>query len=234
MSSVVIAGDTSGAITLQAPAVAGTTTLTLPASSGTIPVPTTVGTSGQLLQSNGASAPSWVTPAAGAMTFIQSVTAASSSTVSLTSLTSTYDMYMVVGTTCKATTGGSSLRVRFIIGGTAQSVSYKSNIIYTESGVSTFSNDNGNTSEILVNRFQFRNSTHSISFILYISNPSSTSVYKPITWQTFGSNSDPASTYQFGSGVYVGGTGAVTGLEFAASTSTIDSGTFRLYGISNS
>jgi len=36
MSSVVIAGDTSGSITLEAPAVAGTTTLTLPATSGTV------------------------------------------------------------------------------------------------------------------------------------------------------------------------------------------------------
>ena len=36
MSQVIIAGDTSGTITLQAPAVAGTTTLTLPATSGTI------------------------------------------------------------------------------------------------------------------------------------------------------------------------------------------------------
>ena len=36
MSSVVIAGDTSGTITLAAPAVSGTTTLTLPATSGTV------------------------------------------------------------------------------------------------------------------------------------------------------------------------------------------------------
>jgi hypothetical protein len=34
MSSVVIAGDTSGAITLAAPAVAGTNTITLPAATG--------------------------------------------------------------------------------------------------------------------------------------------------------------------------------------------------------
>lgn len=39
MSSVVIAGDTSGAITLAAPAVAGSNTLTLPAATGTILVP---------------------------------------------------------------------------------------------------------------------------------------------------------------------------------------------------
>jgi hypothetical protein len=36
MSSVVIAGDTSGSITLQAPAVAGSTTLTLPTTSANI------------------------------------------------------------------------------------------------------------------------------------------------------------------------------------------------------
>jgi hypothetical protein len=36
MSSVVISGDTSGAITLSAPAVAGTNTITLPAASGTV------------------------------------------------------------------------------------------------------------------------------------------------------------------------------------------------------
>lgn len=36
MSSVVIAGDTSGSVTLQAPAVAGSTVLTLPSTSGTL------------------------------------------------------------------------------------------------------------------------------------------------------------------------------------------------------
>jgi hypothetical protein len=35
MSSVVISGDTSGTVTLQAPAVAGTNTITLPAGTGT-------------------------------------------------------------------------------------------------------------------------------------------------------------------------------------------------------
>jgi hypothetical protein len=38
MSSIVVAGDTSGTITLQAPAVAGSTVLTLPATSGTVMV----------------------------------------------------------------------------------------------------------------------------------------------------------------------------------------------------
>jgi hypothetical protein len=36
MSAIIVAGDTSGTVTLQAQAVAGTTTLTLPATSGTV------------------------------------------------------------------------------------------------------------------------------------------------------------------------------------------------------
>ena len=38
MSSIVISGDTSGAITLSAPAVAGSNTITLPAATGTVMV----------------------------------------------------------------------------------------------------------------------------------------------------------------------------------------------------
>lgn len=44
MSSIVISGDTSGAITLAAPAVAGTNTLTLPALTGTVLTTATAGT----------------------------------------------------------------------------------------------------------------------------------------------------------------------------------------------
>jgi hypothetical protein len=56
MSSVIIAGDTSGSVTLSAPAVAGTPTLTLPTTTGTILTTTggvTPGTSGNILTSNG-------------------------------------------------------------------------------------------------------------------------------------------------------------------------------------
>jgi hypothetical protein len=93
-NAIDISGTTSGTVTLQAPSVAGTTTLTLPSTSGTIltsastattstnlaggsngTIPyqsasgTTqmlaVGTSGQVLQTNGAGAPTWVTPSSG-------------------------------------------------------------------------------------------------------------------------------------------------------------------------
>lgn len=65
MSSVVIAGDTSGSVTLAAPSVAGTTTLTLPATSGTILTTTggvAPGTSGNVLTSDGTN---WTSAAVG-------------------------------------------------------------------------------------------------------------------------------------------------------------------------
>ena len=46
MASVVIAGDTSGTVTLAAPATAGTTTLTLPTANGTV---ITTGSTGQVI-----------------------------------------------------------------------------------------------------------------------------------------------------------------------------------------
>jgi hypothetical protein len=100
MSSVVIAGNTSGTVTLQAPAVSGSTILTLPAVSGTIVTTTggnatsatnisdgiagnvpyqvspgvtsfvTNGTNGQLLTSNGSSPPTWTTVTGGAQGFV--------------------------------------------------------------------------------------------------------------------------------------------------------------------
>lgn len=44
MSSVVISGDTSGSVTLSAPAVAGSPTITLPSGSGTLTLPSGTGT----------------------------------------------------------------------------------------------------------------------------------------------------------------------------------------------
>jgi hypothetical protein len=66
MASVVIAGNTSGSVTLDAPAVAGTTVLTLPAVTGTFITTTSgvaPGTAGNVLTSNGTS---WTSAAAAA------------------------------------------------------------------------------------------------------------------------------------------------------------------------
>lgn len=68
MSSVIIAGNTSGTVSLSAPDVAGTTVLTLPATSGTVLTTTggvAPGTSGNVLTSNGTTWTSSALPAGG-------------------------------------------------------------------------------------------------------------------------------------------------------------------------
>ena len=119
MGSVVLNGATSGATTIT-PTDGVTATLSLPSttgtlltssgaisnlsggSNGTIPYQSAsgttqmlaVGTSGQVLQTNGAGAPSWVTPSSGAMTLISTQTA-SNSVITFTGLTG-YNDYLLV------------------------------------------------------------------------------------------------------------------------------------------
>lgn len=54
-----------------------------------------VGTSGQVLQSNGTSAPTWVTPSAGAMTLISTQTVSATTAISWTGL-SGYSQYILI------------------------------------------------------------------------------------------------------------------------------------------
>jgi hypothetical protein len=120
MSSVIIAGNTSGTITLDAPAVAGTTTLTLPTTSGTVLASgtavtaaqggtglTSVGTAGNVLTSNGTA---WTSaaPSSGGMTLLGTVTATSGNSLSLGSLnlTSYKSLYIsAVGISSSAVDG---------------------------------------------------------------------------------------------------------------------------------
>ena len=90
MSSVKIAGDTSGLITLAAPAAAGTNTITMPASTGTMAltsnittaVPSQTGNSGKYLTTNG-SATSWGTVASGGVTHLGTLTTTSGTSQAL-------------------------------------------------------------------------------------------------------------------------------------------------------
>lgn len=60
MSAIVIAGDTSGTITIQAPAVAGTNILTVPAVTGGIVAATASnGSNGQILVADSTGSPYW-------------------------------------------------------------------------------------------------------------------------------------------------------------------------------
>lgn len=89
--SIVLVGATSGSVTLQEPAVAGTTVLNLPATSGTILTTTggvTPGTAGNVLTSNGTTWTS-ATPAVPTQKVINVQTVTNSTRASLSSTGST-------------------------------------------------------------------------------------------------------------------------------------------------
>lgn len=135
MSSVVIAGDTSGTVTLAAPAVSGTTTITLPATSGTLLQSgtavtaaqggtglTSVGSSGNLLTSNGTAWVSSAPAAAGSMTLLGTVAATSGNSVSLGSLvlTSYTELHIAMNSVNASATGWN-----FVTGNNVQDNAYQ-------------------------------------------------------------------------------------------------------------
>jgi len=264
MSSVVISGDTSGAVTLQAPAVSGTTVLTLPATSGTVittasgtassattatnltggvagAVPyqsgagatgfSAAGTSGQLLQSNGVSAPTWVTPSSGALTFLSTVTASASATVDIeTTFSSTYDAYLLYVVDLTPATAGTIIYARLKIGGsyvTSATYTYAMNRSNDASGYLA-DNSAGDTTIRLSNNCSLGQMT------INIYSPSNTTKSKMINWQGVSITSTPNIAFANGVAYVTGTTAAMTGIRIFADTGNITSGTFRLYGVSNS
>lgn len=262
MSSVVIAGDTSGSVTLQAPAVSGSTVLTLPATSGTVittasgtaatatnlasgvagAVPyqsgsgatgfSAAGTSGQVLQSNGVSAPTWVTPSAGALTLLSTVTASASATVDIeTTFSSTYDAYLLYVVNLTPATAGTIIYARLKVGGsyvTSASYTYATN--RSSDAASTYSSDNsaGDSTIRLITNCSLGQMT------INIYSPSNTTKSKMINWQGVSITSTPNIAFANGVAYVTGTTAAMTGIRIFADSGNITSGTFRLYGVSNS
>ena len=103
MASIKLTGDTSGVITVSAPAVSGTNTITMPASTGTMAltsditteIPSQTGNSGKYLTTNG-SASSWGTVASGGMTLLSTVATTSGTSIATGTLDlSTYKTLQV-------------------------------------------------------------------------------------------------------------------------------------------
>jgi hypothetical protein len=108
MSSIQINGNTSGSITIEAPAVAGTNTLTLPASTGTV-LTDTAPKAGNILQvvslaaNQGGSAVSTTSATFGSTGFSLSITPSSSSSKILVITHGAMTQTQTSGTGCLAT-----------------------------------------------------------------------------------------------------------------------------------
>ena len=203
---------------------------------GTAIAVNTAGTSGFFLQSNGASAPTWVAASAGALTLLSTVTASTSSTVDIeTTFNSTYDAYLLVatGVTISAT---DNFYCRMKIGGSYLSTSTYANHLHmmkANDGTYTAVTNSGAAQINVTGNLPTSTASHSIDFVMRVYTPSSTTFQKIIDWQGVTINNSPTLMGFVGAGLNTG-TDALTGVQFFTGGGTINAGKFRLYGIANS
>jgi hypothetical protein len=201
------------------------------------------GTVGQVLTSGGAGvAPSFATPATGALVFISSQTVSGSpASVDFTSgINSTYDDYLITFENLQFTTVGgnnAALTVRLQQSGSFQT---GSTYDYSNAGVaaSAAEVDAGNNQTRMIVQGG-RNNTFgdaTRSGFLYLLNVNSTASRGCSVLTISTSRASTAATSQTSTG---GGTSsvaaAVTGIQFLSNNAIVmTSGTFRLYGIAKS
>jgi hypothetical protein len=193
------------------------------------------GTNGNVLTSNGTTWQSTAPAGGGSWVFLASVTASNSSTVVLeTGINSTYDNYAVIFSNVRPSIDTERLRCRFRVDGSYQTSNYTNMGFYIYPTAS--STTNYVTTQIDLIRFgQGSASDRTGMGQIFFSMPSSTSIFKGMTYSTgsLGSSSTDVSSMT-GTGWYLGSTSALTGLQFYMSGGNMATGTFRLYGIKNS
>jgi len=202
---------------------------------------TSSGTSGQVLTSNGTSAPTWATPAAGgSWIYISSVTASNSASVAFTSgIDSTYNRYVIVGSKIIPATDRVELRMRSSSNGGS---SY-------DSGASDYRMERQriDIQTIQTNSDHMKVATEipsaSSSYAPLVAGASFNIFFDKLTDTSYHKNFHvEAWNYFIDSGIYEtyfnntkrAGTSAINALQFFFSSGNIASGTFTLYGIKNS
>jgi hypothetical protein len=203
---------------------------------GTTYANTAAGTSGQLLQSNGASAPTWTTPSSGAMTLITTTTASASSSVDFTGLSATYKNYVVMITNCVLSVNSEYLAIRTSIDNGSTFVSAAASYAYRnmksqQGAVSSVGSESSTYMGATVSFYTSNTANNGgINGSITIANPSNASATN--MYGTFSSWEGTTMGLITFSGVTISTSGAVNAVRFYPLTGNITSGTFKLYGIS--
>ena len=177
-----------------------------------------------------------VAAAGGAWNYISTTTGSSASSVTITGLDSTYDLYMYI-ITLDGDTDGIQHYMRTEVGGSIISTSsYKYAIMQSYSGSTTPNAYNSaSATAIRLNSDGVEaDANNPLDIIMYSHNPSNTNyLYK--TFQFHGTNKQHDGSLQNwkGSGVYESAS-AVTGIQIYPASGTYRTYTIRLYGLANS
>lgn len=240
--SIISAGTTNGTALVQTGNIDGTLQLqvngTTPSvtlnTAGAVGVGATpaYGTSGQVLQSNGAGvAPSWATPSSGAMTLINTVTASNTANAIFTGLT-THPCYVLQFNRVIPSTNNAvpQLTISNDNGTTYLSTGYEDEYLVLYS--STY-NNNRSYGNPQFNWLSVGNNAAlgGFSSTLTIPAPSLSSTFGYYYNGFWYNESVYGYTPIFGGGSRGGATGGVNAIKFAFNTGNIASGNIKLYGI---
>jgi hypothetical protein len=192
---------------------------------------TTVGSSGQVLQSNGASAPSWVTPSPSAMTLISTQTASNSASLAWTGL-SGYNNYMLIFDGLAPNAGGYFLYVQ--VGTPSYITSYTANeIAVAGNGAVSNSYQSAGSSIVPIGWTNTVRSTSSVSGAIRIYNMTNSVLTNAEGTALFIDQTNNLFNSSIVSGQVGSSTAAKTAIRILYSTSNIVSGTASLYGITS-
>jgi len=208
-------------------------------STGAVQSIASVGTSGQVLTSNGAGAlPTFQANSGGSGTWVLLSTATASSSASIdftSSIDGTYDMYAVAFQTVQPATNGVQFWSRMRSGGSFRSTAGDYTWAvgwYTTAASGENSSSDTEITLVASGRPLSNTSTKGVSGLYYFSDPDSTTTHKRM-WGTH-TSWDSASgilVSAYASGWLIGVTTAVDGIQFLMSSGNISVGTFQLYGI---
>lgn len=197
-----------------------------------------VGTSGQVLRSNGAAAPSWVTPSAGALVFINSqVVSSAVATVNFSNLfTSTYDDYVVYfGGVTSSAGNGPPLNVRLQKNSAFASTGYNFGYVNASSGGTANTTADAAATAITFGPGATFFSNNIQGGFCTITNANSATGYAvAVVAHIFSHSTSSGSVGMMTAGGTSSGAFVTTGIQFFTSTGNITAGNFRLYGVAKS
>ena len=182
---------------------------------------------------------SWAAAGGGAWTYLSTVTASNSATVDIeTTFNSTYETYAIVASSVRPVTNAVSLLARQKQSGSYVEDNYQYHLSICNATSSSYAGAaNGNTTSHLVAnslRDASGDTQGGASFVMYIPNPSNTTLQKTVFATGVANTASIGSAQMTLVGSNFGSTAAITGIRFLMSSGNINSGTFRLYGIKNS
>ena len=204
-------------------------------------LPSYTSNAGKVLAVNsGGSDAEWIV-SGGSWIYLSTVTASNSATVDIeTTIDSTYQSYAIVASTIIPVNDFVHLRARQKQGGSYLTTSYQWHLSYPKHSANAYSGDSSAATGTTFYQLAYGLSepaggdTGGVSFVMYLPNPSNTTVRKGIFCTGVSEDIYEGVRHATLSGVNTSATTAVTGIRFYMSSGNISVGTFRLYGIKNS